>query len=543
MKRTKYLTILGALLFASIFSITSTAAAQAKSATLTGNPVLLINEVEADPGNQQNDSCQYIELKGTPGSTIPANTYFVAIDSDQGWNGRLNHVVAVGGVTIGANGIVYLTNTVAPVCPNRTAAEGTTVVEYSSVLRIGGGDLEVKSESFAIITTSANIFAGLDIDTNDDGVLDIAISNIYDAVAFRIDPDQQYVFPENAAILGTPFTDVPDAFVRFPGNNTPFSAAAFYYGELESSPVESTVFAAPFSANFPKGGKLTPGAINVPSTAVTTPARADFDGDGKTDVSIFRATDGNWWINGSSSGVGAINWGMSGDSLVPGDYDNDGKTDFAIFRAADDSSLPDFYVLNSNGFTVSGVSWGITGDVPTAADFDGDGKTDFAVYRAASNTWYILRSSDNGMDQVSVSGTTPVAGDYDGDGKADTIVYTDGNWTGALSGGGSLNVSLGAAGDILAPGDFDGDGKFDPATFRPADGTWRIVKSSNGQTESTHFGTNGDVPVPGDYDGDGTEDLAIYRGGFWWVRGSLSGVTVQQFGISTDVPVPNYARK
>lgn len=542
MKRTKYLTILGALLFASIFSITSTAAGQAKNAQLVGNPILLINEVEADPGNQQNDSCQYIELKGAPGSTIPANTYFVAIDSDQAWNGRLNHVVPVGGTTIGDNGLVYLLNTVAPVCPNRTPAAGTTVVEYSSVIRIGGGDLEVNSESFAIITTTANIFAGLDIDTNDDGVLDIAVSNIFDAAAFRVDPDQQFVFPDNSAVLGTPFTNVPDAFVRFPGNNTPFSAAAFYYGELASSPVETTVFAAPFSPNFPKGGALTPGAVNVPSVMVATAARADFDGDGRTDVSIFRGSDGNWWVNGSTNGIYAANWGLSGDQLAPGDYDDDGKTDLAIFRATDDPAAADFYVLNSNGFTFSGVSWGITGDVPTAADFDGDGKTDFAVYRPSSDVWYILRSSDSGIDQVSISGTTPVAADYDGDGKADTIVYTDGTWSGALSGGGSLNVSLGQSGDIAAPGDFDGDGKFDPATFRPADGNWRIVKSGNGQLESTHFGTAGDIPVPGDYDGDGTEDLAIYRQGFWWIRGSLSGVTVQQFGISTDVPVPASAR-
>ncbi|HMS09621.1 MAG TPA: hypothetical protein PKE66_09070, partial [Pyrinomonadaceae bacterium] len=138
MKRKDYRLTLGALLAACavLFSSAAVADGQAisKGGDLAGGPTLLINEVEADPGNQQNDSCQYIELRGAPGSTVPANTYFVAIDSDAAFPGRLHHVVPVGGVTVGSNGLIYLRNTVAPVCQNRTAAAGTTVVDYSSVV-------------------------------------------------------------------------------------------------------------------------------------------------------------------------------------------------------------------------------------------------------------------------------------------------------------------------------------------------------------------------------------------------------------------------
>ena len=43
------------------------------------------------------------------------------------------------------------------------------------------------------------------------------------------------------------------------------------------------------------------------ATATATPSnlrsRADFDGDGKTDVSVFRASEGNWYINRSIGGI------------------------------------------------------------------------------------------------------------------------------------------------------------------------------------------------------------------------------------------------
>ncbi len=508
-----------------------------EQSTPEGGPFLLINELEADPGNQQNDSCQYIELRGTPGATVAANTYFVAIDSDPAFTGRLHHVVPIGGVQIGSNGLIYLNNTVAPVCPNRTPAAETTVVNYSSVIRIGGGDLEVRSESFAVFQTAANIFAGLDIDANDDGEFDIAVTNISDAVAFRVDPDQEYVYPANSAILGTPFANVPDAFVRFPGNDTAFNADAFYYGELAADPVESTVFVAPFSANFPTGGALTPGAPNVPATTPTGNARSDFDGDGRTDISVFRPSEGNWYLLRSTEGFGVLNWGLSSDILVPGDYDGDGRTDTAIFRPSATPGTADFWILRSDGFTVLAVEFGSPGDVPANGDFDGDSLQDLAVYRASEGNWYINLTSNGQTLVVNNPGNTPVPGDYDGDGNADGIIFTDGAWVGTLSTGPQVNISLGQAGDIPVPGDFDGDGIDDQAIFRPSTGSWIVRNSSTTNITTTAFGIATDIPAPGDYDGDGTEDFAIFRSGQWWINGSTSGVSVVSFGLGSDVPV------
>ena len=104
------------------------------------------------------------------------------------------------------------------------------------------------------------------------------------------------------------------------------------------------------------------GAVTCATTNVRS--RADFDGDGRTDLSVFRASEGNWFINRSTSGFAAINWGVNGDVTVPGDYDGDGKADTAIFRADANESNPDFYILNSGNGTVRGLSWGVPGDVP-----------------------------------------------------------------------------------------------------------------------------------------------------------------------------------
>lgn len=503
---------------------------------------LLINELEADPGNQQNDSCQYIELRGTPGTTVPANTYFVAIDSDPAFTGRLSHVVAIGGVQVGSNGLIYLNNTVAPVCPNRTTAVGTTVVNYNSVIRIGFGTLEVRSESFAVLQTTANIFAGLDIDTNDDGMLDIAVSNISDAVAFRVDPDQEFVYPANSAILGTPFTDVPDAFVRFPGNDSPFTAAAFYFGELASDPVESTVFVAPFSANFPVGGALTPGSPNVPAAPAGS-ARSDFDGDGRTDLSVFRPSQGIWYNLRSTAGFQAINWGLGTDILVPGDFDGDNITDTAVFRPQMNPAEADFWILRSNGFTIAGLSFGLPNDIPVIGDYDGDGSDDVAVYRPSDTTWYILNSGGGvTVTTFGAAGITPVPADYNGDGRADIATFLNGTWNAQLSGGGSVTVALGDSGDIPVAGDYDGDGTVDQAVFRPSNGSWMIRNSNGGNVTTTQFGLSTDIPVPGDYDGDGREDIAIYRNGQWWLNRSSAGVIVNQFGLSTDIAVVGEAQ-
>src|SRR5690606_35031549 len=83
---------------------------------------------------------------------------------------------------------------------------------------------------------------------------------------------------------------------------------------------------------------LVGGTFTVPRKGVFrlgsgTTAPFDFDGDGKTDVSIFRPAGGEWWYGTSSNGGhGAAVFGTGTDVIVPADYTGDGRTDMAFFR-------------------------------------------------------------------------------------------------------------------------------------------------------------------------------------------------------------------
>jgi hypothetical protein len=278
--------------------------------------------------------------------------------------------------------------------------------------------------------------------------------------------------------------------------------------------------------------------FTINQTVVVTEAPFDFDGDGKTDLAVFRPSDSVWYMLRSQAGFTATQFGVSTDKTVAADFDGDNKADIAVWRPATGT----WYRLNSSNGTFVGAQFGANGDIPQPADFDGDGKDDLAVWRPTDGAWYRINSGNGqfAATQFGANGDRPVAGDYDGDAKADLTVFrpSDHTWYRINSSNGAFSgVSFGVATDIVVPADYDGDNKTDIAVFRSTDGTWYRLNSTNGAFVGVQFGANGDVPAPGDYDGDGKDDQAVYRAGVWYLNRSTSGFTGVQFGINSDQPV------
>ncbi|MDM7921713.1 MAG: PQQ-dependent sugar dehydrogenase, partial [Pyrinomonadaceae bacterium] len=118
---------------------------------------------------------------------------------------------------------------------------------------------------------------------------------------------------------------------------------------------------------------------------------ADFDGDLRSDVSVFRPSTGVWYVLSSrDASVAITNFGADGDIPTTKDFDGDFIADRAVFRPSNGTW---YYIRSTDGGNVS-QQFGLDGDVPVAGDYDGDGKADLAVFRPSTGVWYILRSSD-----------------------------------------------------------------------------------------------------------------------------------------------------
>ena len=273
----------------------------------------------------------------------------------------------------------------------------------------------------------------------------------------------------------------------------------------------------------------TSGSLTVSIVSVT----GDYTDSGFANLAVFdRVNPGelDTFIAGGITPPGGSNAFGSGTLDIPfqGDLDGDGKTDLILYRP----STSQWFVQESSG-GFKEFSFGAPGDIPVVGDFDGVGHDELAVYRPSTGQWFVAGHSSV-FATFGGEGDIPVAlRNYYGTGQDVLAVFrpSTGTWFVA---GQSSGISFGGAGDIAVPlFNYYGTGQDVLAVFRPSTSQWFVA----GQGSGISFGGAGDVPIAADFDGVGHDEIGVYRPstGQWFVAGHSS--VFATFGGPADIPL------
>jgi hypothetical protein len=256
------------------------------------------------------------------------------------------------------------------------------------------------------------------------------------------------------------------------------------------------------------------------------PARADFNGDGKTDI-LWRDPSGNnqvWFMNDmeriggvSLSPVADPNWKVAATA----DFNGDGRTDILWRNYSTGVNVVWFMdgsTLTGGAFLtpVTDTNWAVMG----SGDFNGDGKADIVWRHQLSGdnqVWYL-----NGTDGTILGGdvlpsvagvawTIGAVGDFNGDGKPDIFwhyqamapggnrVYQHGSKIWLMNGAAVVSeVVLGQLAPpwrVAASGDFTSDGRTDLLWQNETTGAL-LLWEMNGTTVSCQSSLSPDDHLP-----------------------------------------------
>ncbi len=235
----------------------------------------------------------------------------------------------------------------------------------------GKGDISVWRDSDGIwyrLNSSDSVFSAVHFGISGDE----PIARDYDGDGKT---DQAVVRRSNGAMIWYVLNSADSSFFAMEfGLSTDFTAPGDYDGDgkfdlaVQRPGATATSQATFFILETGGGGNTT--VINWGlSNDLVVPG--DYDGDGKTDIAVVREgstpTDNLLWFVLQSSDFSALirSFGLTGSDLnAQNDYDGDGATDMAVWRDSNGT----FYLLpSSNIASTTVIQWGAASDFPVAS--------------------------------------------------------------------------------------------------------------------------------------------------------------------------------
>ncbi len=364
----------------------------------------------------------------------------------------------------------------------------------------------------------------------------------------------------NLTVTKTPLTVVATSVSRTPEKANPtltYTITGFVNGDtsavISGTPVLSTTAtSASPQGNYPITialGSLAAknytfsNLVNGVLTVGISPIN-DYTGAGNSDPAVFRRTNtttAQWFVDGSSVINGRSFGSGSLDVPLAADFTGDGKTDLAVYRPSTGQWFVEESTTNYTGQLLA--TFGGPNDIPVPANYNGTGKAVVAVYRPTTGQWFFQGQSQPLTFTTYQSGDIPVPGNYDNTGKDEPAIYrpSAGEWI--IDGPkGAHTINFGGSTDIPVPGAYYAlttvNAEVEPAVWRPSTGQF-FIRTPPGGTRTLQFAV-GDIPAPGDYDGVGETEAAVYRPslGEWLVYAPNATTyhVVAKFGGSGDTP-------